>query len=152
MYVFLYSIVAHQAKRLRTQKRHVQQLVMRILKTVRINVTKNLGIRIVIKIRQILSRWRRRRRIRSVKELFVRCAVETTPRTRMGSQRFLFTVPSAHPVVSKTFLLCIWNCGIKEELNWVALLTTLQRLAILRSFKEFAFYVSRSLKSQIFNW
>jgi hypothetical protein len=137
-------------KRPRTQKRHVQQLVMQILKTVRINVTKNLGTRTVIKTRQILSRWRKRRRTRSVKERFVRCAVETTPRTKMDSQRFLFIVPSAHPVVSNSIQLCTWNYRIKEELNAVAVLTTLQRLVVVRSFKELAFYVRRSMKHEAF--
>jgi len=139
-------------KRPRTQKRRVQQLVMQILKTVRINVTKNLGIRTVIKIRQILSRWRKRRRTRSVKERFVRCAVETTPKTKMDSQRFLFIVPSAHPVVSNSVLLCPWIYRIKEELNAVADLTTLQRLVVVWSFKELAFYVRRSMKIQFFIW
>ena len=139
-------------KRPRTQKRRVQQLVMQILKTVRINVTKNLGIRTVIKIRQILSRWRKRRRTKSVKERFVRCAVVTTPRTKMDNQRFLFIVPSAHPVVSNSVLLHTWNYRIKEELNAMADLTTLQRLVVVRSFKKLAFYVRRSLKIQFFIW
>jgi hypothetical protein len=43
-------------KRLRTQRRQVQQLLMEILKIVRISLTKNLEIRMVIKTRQLLSR------------------------------------------------------------------------------------------------
>lgn len=87
-----------------------------------------------------------------MKEQFVRCAVETTPRTKMGSQRFLFIVPSVHPVVSNSFPLCTWNYRIKEELNAVALLTTLQRLVVVWNFIELAFYVKRGMKIQISNW
>lgn len=87
-----------------------------------------------------------------MKEQCVRCAVETTPRTKMDSQRFLFIVPNAHPVVSNSVLLCMCNYSIKEELNAVADLTTLQRLVVVRSFKELAFYVRRSMKIQFFIW